>query len=675
MSPAPCSDRDKCVLLYSMRRTSKKTIKQKAILAVKIAGILVVLLIISYFAFRNAVLHQVIAKIQDKTQADYNSTFSVKESAFRGIGGIDIKGVTLVPNNADTIFRIESIKTDVNLLQLLFGKVQLETVELKNGFVQLVEKGREKNIDAFLKSKKDTLHIEISDKKDYARKTYNILSRALNLVPTDMVLENLSFRINDNGKKATINLQKLRLANKQMDTSIEVQTNTFTQRWRIKGLADPRDRKADLQFFNIDTGAIRVPYIDERYNVKSSFDSIRVNLSNLDMDGDELHVDGFASITNLMINHPKIATKDVVIKKAQFDYNFLFGPDFIRIDSTSTGYLNKLKFHPFAEYNIGKDTIYTFRVDIPKMKAQDFITSLPTGLFSHFEGMEAEGNFDYNLDFMYNKNKPNTLVFKSNLNKENLKILKYGDANLGKLNNSFVYRAIDKGKLQRPILVGDGNPNYTRLSQISPLLRAAVLTSEDPSFFQHRGFINEAFKQSIIKNIKTKKFSRGASTISMQLIKNVFLTREKTLSRKLEEILLVYVLENNRISSKERMLEVYFNIIEWGPNVYGIGEASWFYFQKYPSELSLKECLFLASIIPSPKKFMWQFDDQGELRTGYARHQERLTRLMFQRGILHTQDTLYQLKKLLISGPAKSYIKVKSDEILAPDPEMDEFDF
>ena len=218
--------------------------------------------------------------------------------------------------------------------------------------------------------------------------------------------------------------------------------------------------------------------------------------------------------------------------------------------------------------------------------------------------------------------------------------------------------------------------NYTPLNQISPYLRHAVLTSEDPSFFSHKGFINEAFKQSIIKNIKTKKFSRGGSTISMQLVKNVFLTREKTLSRKLEEILLVYVLENQRVSSKARMLEVYFNIIEWGPNVYGIGEASHFYFQKHPSELTLKECLFLASIIPSPKRFMWQFDDQGELRTAYSRHQERLTRLMFQRGILHTQDTLYQLKKLLISGPARSYIKVRDEEeLIKPDPEMDEFDF
>lgn len=659
-----------------MKKSLKDNIRRWAIRAAKISLILVALLVIGYFAFRNMMLQKVVAKIKDKTQTEYNSTFSVKEAKFRGISGIDLTDVALVPNNADSLFRVQTIKADINMMKLLVGDVQLEGLELKNGFVQLVKKDSIKNFDAFIKSKKDTLDVEISDnKKDYARKTYRILSRLLNLVPTDMKLSNLSLRINDNGKKASVNLQELHLADKQLETSIQVSTNTFTQRWRVKGLADPRDRKADLKFFNLDTGAIKVPYVDERYNLKAGFDSVRVNLSNLEMDGGELHVDGFASIAGLRINHKKIATKDVFINKARFDYNLLFGPDFIRVDSTSTGQLDRLKFHPFAEYNIAEDTTYTLKIDIPTMKAQDFISSLPKGLFSHFEGMEAEGSFNYKLHFMYNKNKPKNIILNSTLNKQGLKILKYGEANLAKINGDFVYRAFDNGRLQRPISVGRG-PNYTPLSHISPFLRHAVLTSEDPSFFSHKGFINEAFKQSIIKNIKTKKFARGGSTISMQLVKNVFLTREKTLSRKLEEILLVYVLENQRISSKERMLEVYFNIIEWGPNVYGIGEASNFYFQKHPSELTLKECLFLASIIPSPKKFMWQFDDEGELRTAYSRHQERLTRLMFQRGILHTQDTLYQLKKLLISGPARKYIKVRDEvELIKPDPEMDEFDF
>jgi membrane peptidoglycan carboxypeptidase len=76
----------------------------------------------------------------------------------------------------------------------------------------------------------------------------------------------------------------------------------------------------------------------------------------------------------------------------------------------------------------------------------------------------------------------------------------------------------------------------------------------------------------------------------MQLIKTFSYPRENSISK--IRILLVYILENNRIVSKERMLEVYFNIIEWGPNVYGIGEASRFYFQKSPSELTFNECLF-----------------------------------------------------------------------------------
>jgi hypothetical protein len=651
-------------------------VKRIAIRAAWITLVVVVLLTVGYFSFRNMILQKVITKVQAKTQTEYNSSFLVKTAKFRGVCGVDMTDVVLVPNNADTIFRISSIKTDISLMKLLVGDVQLESLELKNGFVQMVQKDSIKNIDAFIKSKKDSVKVDLpTGKKDYARATYRVLSQILNLVPTDMVLENLSLRINDNGKKASVNLQKLRLTNKQLETSIQVNTNTFSQRWKIKGLADPRNRQADLEFFNIDTGAIKVPYIDERYNVKSSFDSIRVNLKNLDMDGDELLVDGYASITNLRVNHPKIATKDVFVKKARFDYDLVFGPDFIRVDSASTGLLDKLKFHPFAEYNIAEDTIYTMKIRIPEMKAQDFISSLPKGLFSHFEGMEAEGSFDYHLDFVYNKNKLNKLVFNSTLNKKGLKIIKYGEADLDKLNRAFVYRAIENGRPQRPILVGSGNPNYTPLNNISPYLRHAVLTSEDPSFFSHKGFISDAFKQSIIKNIKTKKFTRGASTISMQLVKNVFLTREKTLSRKLEEILLVYVLENQRISSKSRMLEVYFNIIEWGPNVYGIGEASHFYFEKEPIDLSLRECLFLANIIPSPKKFMWQFNDDGELRSPIARHQDRLTRLMFQRGILKPEDTLYQLKKLMISGRAKSYLRTKSVDVIKPDPEMDEFDF
>ncbi len=635
-----------------------RTKKQKIILAAKIIAATFLVIIIALFVFRNALLKQAISKVSLKMERDYNSTFSVKEAAFVGLSGVSFYEIILVPKNADTLFNIQKMKTSVNLWRLLIGDIQLGTLEIENGYVQLVKNKKGRNFEAFLKKDKNET-TNPNEKRDYAKFAYSIISKVLNLVPTDMIIENLSFRLNDNGNKTNINFQKLRLVNEQLETSIKVETKAFTQRIRIQGFADPRNKKADIRFFNMDSGAIKMPYIDERFNLKSSFDSIRVNIQNIDKSGGELHIDGFASIANFMVNHPKIASKDVVIKKAKFDFHFLLGSDFVSIDSSSTVEFNKIKFHPYLAYETEEDTIYKLKVAIPKMQAQDFISSLPDGLFSHFQGMEAEGNFEYKLDFMFNKNKPNTLIFDSNLKKENLKITKYGEANLNKLNGEFIYRAIINNVPQRPILVGPSNPNYTPLDQISPYLQKCVLTSEDPSFFSHRGFINEAFKQSILKNIRTKKFSRGASTISMQLIKNVFLTREKTASRKLEEILLVYILENNRIASKERMLEVYFNIIEWGPNVYGIGEASQFYFQKRPADLTLKECLFLATIVPKPKKFMWQFDNEGKLKSFANQQQKFLSNLMLRRGILIPEDTIGYSIPLNISGNAHSLLKLK----------------
>lgn len=649
--------------------------KQKIFKALRILTVLIILICIALYSFRNSLLKQAIAKVTHKMAVDYNSDFLIKEASFDGLSGIKLTDISLVPKNADTLFHIKKVETTISLSNLLIGDVQLGTLKINDGYIQLVKKGKIRNFDAFLK-KNDTE--ETSDeKRKYADVAYGIITKLLNLVPTDMKLENLNFKIDDNGKKATIAINKLVLENKQLMTNLHVKSRNFDQRWNIKGFADPRNKKADIRFFNLDTGAIRVPYLDQRYNLKASFDSIRLNVANIDKDGSELHIDGYTSIANLKINHPKIASKDVVIKNARFDYRFLLGSDFISIDSTSTMQLNKIKVKPYVSYNTESDTVYTLKVDIPKMTAQDFIVSLPDGLFTHFQGMEATGKFDYKLDFKFNKNKPHTLVFDSKLNKENLRITKYGEANLTKLNGEFVYRAIIQNVLQRPVLVGTANPNYTPLDQISPYLQKCVLTTEDPSFFSHRGFINEAFKQSILKNIRTKKFSRGASTISMQLIKNVFLTREKTLSRKLEEILLVYILENNRIVSKERMLEVYFNIIEWGPNVYGIGEASQFYFQKSPADLSVDECLYLATIIPKPRKFMYQFNDQGNLKDYALQNQKFLKNLMFRRGLLIPEDTLGQLP-VYISGNARSLIKIKvPDSTVVPVDSLlinDEFD-
>ena len=99
----------------------------------------------------------------------------------------------------------------------------------------------------------------------------------------------------------------------------------------------------------------------------------------------------------------------------------------------------------------------------------------------------------------------------------------------------------------------------------------------------------------------------------MQLVKNLFLNRKKVASRKFEEMVLTWLIENNNLISKERMFEIYVNIIEWGPCIYGINEAASFYFDKKPEELTFGECVYLATLIRSPKHYGWTLDNNGNV--------------------------------------------------------------
>jgi membrane peptidoglycan carboxypeptidase len=252
------------------------------------------------------------------------------------------------------------------------------------------------------------------------------------------------------------------------------------------------------------------------------------------------------------------------------------------------------------------------------------------------------------------------------MKRKNFTIRHYGAENFARINGPFVYEAFDKDRFVRHIEVSSDNSAFIPLNKISPVLVHAVLQSEDPSFMQHRGFLQEAFRESIIKNYKEKRFARGGSTISMQLVKNVFLNRNKTVSRKAEEALIVYLIENLGLASKERMLEIYLNVIEWGPNVYGIGEASQFYFHKKPSQLTLQESIFLAGIIPAPKYFKYQFDKQGQLRNYLSGYFRILTGRMVRKGWIAPSDTIGLVPNVKLTGPALRMV-VPNDSVLLPE--------
>lgn len=163
-------------------------------------------------------------------------------------------------------------------------------------------------------------------------------------------------------------------------------------------------------------------------------------------------------------------------------------------------------------------------------------------------------------------------------------------------------------------LLKDPPIGWTRLSEISTAAIGAVVVSEDWAFYQHRGYDAAQIKEALVDDLEGGKL-RGASTITQQVVKNVFLTKDKTLWRKLKELLLATRLE--KALTKTRILEVYLNIAEWGEGVYGIRAAAQRYFGKSPSQLTPKEGAFLAMLLPSPKRYSQSF--KSRQLTDYAR--------------------------------------------------------
>lgn len=175
---------------------------------------------------------------------------------------------------------------------------------------------------------------------------------------------------------------------------------------------------------------------------------------------------------------------------------------------------------------------------------------------------------------------------------------------LNYLNLPFSYSFTDQFEKIRTFHVGPGNVDFTDMGSIPDHLKWAVLVSEDAGFYVHQGVDFKEIDAAVKDNMKKKRF-RGGSTITQQLAKNLFLKREKTMVRKLREAILA--VELDATLTKRRQLEIYLNIIEWGPGVFGVSEASWYYFGKTPMELTPLESSYLASIIPGPIKYNVHF--------------------------------------------------------------------
>ena len=271
---------------------------------------------------------------------------------------------------------------------------------------------------------------------------------------------------------------------------------------------------------------------------------------------------------------------------------------------------------------------FSLRAELQPLSFEQAMAALPPALVPESELDKLEGHFQVSLALSGPVYQRRDWKVETKLDLSELKRSARAGP-LAWLREPFDYQPLTSEGRGRELHIGPRSPAYVPLAELPRVLVRSVVRREDAAFYSHRGFDFEALRDILLEPENEKV--RGGSTLTQQLAKNLFLSREKTYARKVKEALLTLGLEAS--VPKERLLEVYFNIIEWGPGLHGIGEAARHYFDKDARELSIRESAFLATIIPNPVRYH-VYCSRGALSEVWTKHVNELLALLYEAGDL-----------------------------------------
>lgn len=591
---------------------NKKNVMYPSVKKATKAGLLLLVVVCAVlWCARNPIMRQYANHKLAAIEKRHHIAIRYQDMKMEGLSGIRIDKLSVVPEGVDTLFYAGSFGIKLSFSKLLLLEAEVQYIEADGLSIRFIKQEDGKaNFDFLYKtsSAPDKPLPEGEEKRNYAAKARRTLDMLFNILPANASLRNFRVSYLNKGDDLLIEIPDLSIRDNSFDTHIRSTENGIRSEWICEGVLQDQQRKIKASLYAKEDTKITLPFLNYRWGAVVQFDTLSFEMNELDASKELQSLCGRAHISGLTLHQERISPDTVLLDKGTFAWQLNIGRNYLELDSTTEVSFNRLDFHPYLKVERGRDWQITASVEKRDFEAGDFFASLPKGLFYNLEGLEAEGTLSWHFLLDVDFAQIDSLQFESAFTSRNFRILKYGNTDLRKMNDPFEYTAYENGQPVRTFEVGPGNPSFRPYEAVSRYLPLAIMQSEDAGFFQHAGFIPSAFRESLIQDLKERRFARGASTLSMQLVKNVFLSRNKTVARKLEEILIVWLIENNRLTSKERMFEVYLNIVEWGPLVYGAAEASRFYFGKEPADLTLSECIYLASIIPKPKHFRNSFD-------------------------------------------------------------------
>ena len=639
-------------------------------------GSVAVLLLLAFAVFqwkRQQLLTYALGEIKAKVERKYPVILTLGPARFAGFKTVEIAGLSLVPRAAptDTLLTARRLQASLSVRSLFAGRPVFSGLEIITARLTARKTATADNFGFLIKKQKNPVVPRDTTKgTNYGLLLNQALETAFDNVPGEADFKDFTVSYLGPRHTALLRLPELRIQDGDISGRLTANVDSVVNELGISGHIEPGDYALTARVFGVG-GSVQLPYVPRRFGALVSFDTVLVRLDSKEFDNDEtggrLTVRGSLAARNFSLYHPKLADSEMEVKRGALDFVATLGRGTVALEKGSRVTVNKILLYPEISVRTKPSRAIRIKVTSAETPANDFFASLPTGIFDEVRGTQGTGTLTYRMSGSLDLAKVDSLRFDSSLSGNRFQLTSFGEENLNKLNSAFRHTVYnDRGDSVRTFLVGPPNPDFVPYNAVSPYLIHAITTAEDPRYFTHRGFMEKAFVKSAIQNLKEHRFARGGSTISMQLVKNVFLTRQKTVARKVEEALIVWMLENTHLASKQRMFEVYLNIIEWGPSqyrwpsgkrgVYGVKDAALFYYGKRPDELNLSESLYLASIIPKPKYYRYSFDAYGGLRRSTRYFFRLIADIMAARGLITDGDRANLPYALNLNGPARRYM-------------------
>jgi hypothetical protein len=310
-----------------------------------------------------------------------------------------------------------------------------------------------------------------------------------------------------------------------------------------------------------------------------------------------------AHCRNLSMTAPLLASGTVRGITGSLSGQYLYRPPDGTFELQSVhATLPTLGFTALGDAMIGQGTLRLHaQAQLDTRDAAVVFQALPHGFAPALQGVRATGDLGFDLQLALDTDHPTEAVAAFVLHGDRFGVEQFGPlAPIDELTrDDFAISMTTFEGWQRR--VGPAAPGWTRLTEMPAHVYRAVLAAEDDGFFQHEGFDVRGIQRAVEINLAERRLARGGSTISQQVVKNLFLGHDRTIARKLQEAFLTWQLEAR--VPKTRILELYLNLAHWGPGVYGVGAAAEAYFGRPVAEITLREAAFLAAILPSPNRF------------------------------------------------------------------------